>query len=83
MSYADNRSVKFVGEHPLVAAFLALEVLFLVGGFVVEAFAAEVAPGSTTTYAHLAGILGALGVVFACLGVATGIAYVAIFRIRL
>lgn len=82
MSTARGRASGFLGSHPLVGVLLLLEALFIVGGVLIEQFASEVAPGSTTTIGHVAGIFGALAVVFAVLGISAGIGYVFVFRVR-
>lgn len=82
MKYADGRTLTFAGQHPLVAMFVALEVLFFAGGFLLDVFGVDVAPGATTGLAHVAGIMGALGVLFAVFGVVVTGIYVSVFRFR-
>lgn len=82
MSFADGRTIGFAVEHPLVVVFVALEVLFFAGGFLLDVVAKDVAPGATTSLAHVAGIMGALGIVFAGLGVVAIGGYVSVFRFR-
>jgi len=77
-----DRSTTYALDHPLIAVLVVLEVLFILLGIVLEAIAQDVTSGSTTTLAHVAGILGALAVTFAVIGIVSGLAYATVFRLR-
>lgn len=70
MSVAPVRSsLRFVGDHPLISIFLALEVSLLSGGYLLGRYSAEAARG-TTGLRDVAGLMGGLAVVLAVLAAA-------------
>ena len=82
MSKPTTLNRAFVNRHPLVSIFLAFESVLLLGGVFIGRYAATAPSGSTTSFAHVAGILGATFVVFAILAVLTGVIYVLVFKMN-
>ena len=83
MSTYDEGGVSgFAQNHPLVVVFLCIEVVLLCGGSALGLYAPPAGKGSVTTLAHVAGIMGATGVVFGVLALIAFSGYFAVTRFR-